>query len=226
MKFLSKNAAFIYGTINAFITLLALILIYYYAQRSIWLLMIIVEVAGGSILIKHIKNMQKYITSDFLTGLGNKKHFSNQLEKQMALAKRNKQSFSILFMDIDNFKGINDIYGHVTGDKVLVNFSEILRKNVRSYDVVSRWGGDEFAVILMETDLFKVKRIVTRIQQSFQRIAFHYSCSVSIGFAVYDPRNPLTIEELMGEADKMLYNEKENRKKSYVNLGAVSLKGV
>lgn len=60
MKFLSKNAAFIYGTINAFITLLALILIYYYAQRSIWLLMIIVEVAGGSILIKHIKNMQKY----------------------------------------------------------------------------------------------------------------------------------------------------------------------
>lgn len=151
---------------------------------------------------------------DGLTGLYVHKYFQLQLLAELRRSQRFKKSFSVLMIDIDHFKKFNDIYGHQAGDFVLKEVSKIMKLLTRSVDVVARYGGEEIAVILPETDIAGAKKIAEKIRSKIEEYQFKYqdkllNVTVSIGAAEWSAENPLEPETLITSADKSLYRAKE-----------------
>ncbi len=150
---------------------------------------------------------------DYLTGLFNFRQLDESLNKSIKKAKEQNKKLSILFIDIDNFKTINDIYGHTEGDKVLKIVGNILLETCRSFDIVSRRGGDEFMVILVDCDLLEAKEITKRIQKNTEEYRHKlesgesYKVTVSIGISSY-PDTTSNEKKLIQQADAALYRAK------------------
>lgn len=118
--------------------------------RSILAVMVMV-VGSSKVLSRTLGELEYYSMHDPLTGLYNRRQFNNMLEYEIGRSERHKHEFSLLLLDLDDFKDVNDSYGHPTGDQVLVGVAEILRRHLRKGDLATRIGGDEFAILLMET---------------------------------------------------------------------------
>jgi diguanylate cyclase (GGDEF)-like protein len=147
--------------------------------------------------------------TDYLTGTANAAHFSEMAVRELRRARRSRRPLSIAFVDIDDFKQINDQYGHPAGDRVLQASAKAMRRNVRRGDVVARVGGDEFVLLFPETDEACAGVLIARIRQSLaeelQREGFQVSLSVGIAtFAV----PPLSVEEMVSAADQAMYTVK------------------
>ena len=149
------------------------------------------------------------------TGLYNRRHFNETLEKELALAKRHAQPLSVIMMDIDYFKAINDVYGHPFGDLVLKQFSKTLQKAVRRYDVIFRLGGEEFVMMAPRTDgptgLVLAKRLLKTVNlHNFGNKAHVIKLQVSVGVASY-PEDGVVIRglDLVNLADRILNKVKE-----------------
>ncbi|MBE0617014.1 MAG: diguanylate cyclase [Proteobacteria bacterium] len=151
---------------------------------------------------------------DSLTDLYNGRYLDTALDSNITEADRMRTPFSLLFLDLDYFKEINDAYGHLTGGKVLIEVSRILRNNVREGDVVIRYGGDEFTVVLPRTDAREAREVAERIRCAIKEHVFlgreggTVHLTVSIGVATY-PDNAKTREELLDQADRAMYRGKE-----------------
>ncbi len=156
---------------------------------------------------------------DFLTGLPNRAFLHERILKGISMAQRKGTMTAIFLIDMDNFKSINDTFGHLTGDDVLVETAKRLNSAVRKYDTVSRVGGDEFAVLSVEIEKKgEIEELAARFLNS-ARMPITIKNSVicplfSIGIAVY-PENGKTIEELFKKADIALYKSKESGKNCY-----------
>ena len=149
---------------------------------------------------------------DPLTGLYNRKELFVKLRGEISKAMRMKGVVSFLLLDIDNFKRLNDTYGHPFGDEVIITFSRIMQRIVRPYDTVARYGGEEFSIILSETDRLRAKKIADRIRVGVRNKTFEcrgkeIKVTVSIGIATY-PHDCRSIEELVDMADRALYHSK------------------
>jgi len=158
--------------------------------------------------------LRKAAITDNLTGLFNRRGFITICEKHLNLAKRQKRRLSLLYIDLDNFKLINDQLGHNEGDRALKDTADILQKSFRESDIVARIGGDEFGVLLTEiTD--GADRVISTIRENLdalnERTDRTYQLSLSIGFASYDPGMPVSIDKLMSLADKAMYENKKSR---------------
>lgn len=114
-----------------------------------------------------IKKLARFTIEDQLTGLYNSRHFFDQLDNEINRSDRNLQPISIMFIDVDNFKGINDTYGHMIGDKVLSLIAQKLKASLRSYDTAYRFAGDEFTIILPETTSNEANIVADRIFAKF-----------------------------------------------------------
>ena len=161
------------------------------------------------------KKLSNLALKDPHTGLYNRRHFKETLEKELALAKRHAQSLSVIMMDIDYFKAVNDVYGHPFGDLVLKQFSKTLQKAVRRYDVIFRLGGEEFVMIAPRTDrptgLVLAKRLLKTVNiHSFGNKAHVIKLKVSISVASY-PEDGVVIRgfDLVNLADRILNKVKE-----------------
>lgn len=148
---------------------------------------------------------------DHLTGLRNRRVFDRDLRETMERAKRLKTPLSLLLLDIDHFKHINDKWGHAVGDDVLVNFSKYLCKSLRDFDLTYRLGGDEFAVLFTRTDLTKSSRIAERVRafvatHNYRIKDLEFRISLSGGLTQMCPNDDEKI--LYERADKMLYKAK------------------
>ncbi len=159
---------------------------------------------------KKIKHMAMH---DALTGLPNRVLLDKKMEHALAQAKRNKALFGVLFIDLDNFKQVNDIHGHKTGDNLLVSVSRIMKQRLRESDTLARWGGDEFVVILPELkDISGIRDVAESImgilEGELTDEGFEAIVTLSIGGAVY-PDDADTAESLLVQADKALYCAKE-----------------
>ena len=114
----------------------------------------------------YYKKLELLATIDDLTQVNNRRHFTELFEREIAIAKRYNNPLSLLMMDIDNFKEINENFGHLVGDKMLCLIAENIKTSVRNSDIVGRWGGEEFVVLLINTDLEEAKQTAERIRYS------------------------------------------------------------
>lgn len=153
---------------------------------------------------------------DPLTGLHNRRFLDEALGKELARAARYGHPLAIVMVDIDDFKKINDTYGHLVGDRALQRVAKALRENLRQADGIFRWGGEEFLLILPETDENGARRMIKRFQEPFGPLAEHPPVRLSLGYAVWDPREGElpSIEDLFRQADLLLYQMKRERKAS------------
>lgn len=167
------------------------------------------------------KTIQKLAYYDNLTGVANRALFYKFAEKILSKAKRNNSIFGLLLIDVDNFKEINDTYGHKIGDDVLIEVAKILTKCTRKSDIVSRFGGDEFLILLSEIrDYADCKIVTSRILNERNKTVkcngIEINISLSIGISFY-PKDGKNICDLMTKADEAMYiNKKSNRLKNTV----------
>lgn len=141
--------------------------------------------------------------TDSLTGLYNQRHFYTRLKEELARAKRQFRPFSLILLDLDDFKAYNDTYGHFAGDEVLRSFGRIISNLIREgADSGYRYGGDEFAIILTEADRGMAEEICRRIEKSLEKEEYN----ASMGYSTYI--TGMTVKDLVEEADKALYKSK------------------
>lgn len=157
-----------------------------------------------------IRKLHQQANRDSLTGVCNRRGF---FSKMSAISKM-KFPVSLMMIDIDNFKRINDIHGHSAGDEVLKQVAEILQSNTRSTDIVARWGGEEFAVVLPQTGSENALKMAERIKQAVEVNTFTFDSvtekmTISIGFST--TKLPIHTDNFLRLADKALYKAKETK---------------
>lgn len=160
-------------------------------------------------------NLYESSITDHLTGAFNQKYFLDTLSKAFSYSLRHHTSLGLLMLDIDFFKKINDTYGHVVGDIVLKEFVKRIENNLRNEDILCRYGGDEFAVIIMDFKYGFVKIAADRIRLFFDGRSINckdhkINISVSIGAATIDNENIATSEDMIELADANLYKAKQS----------------
>jgi diguanylate cyclase (GGDEF)-like protein len=152
-----------------------------------------------------------YSEKDILTGAYNRRYVLGIFPKLTAFMDRSMKKICLSIVDIDNFKSINDTYGHDVGDKVLQHVSRILTENTRNSDIIARWGGDEFLVVASADDT-GIQRINTRLEYKLNECSVHreITIAISIGTAVY-PEDAGNLHDLIKVADAKMYGIKLNR---------------
>ena len=151
------------------------------------------------------RTMRKLANTDALTGLANRRQGEEQLARELRRAERYGRVFSVLMLDIDHFKDLNDRFGHQAGDDVLVDLSRRIDAMVRASDTVARWGGEEFLLLTPETSIGDAQRLAEMIRQHVtdNSLAGRYQVTVSLGVASYRPGD--TLSSLVARSDAALY---------------------
>ena len=159
--------------------------------------------------------MRMLSLTDEVTGLFNQRKLVEDLEYYISRYQHDQQGFSLLFVDIDYFKTVNDQFGHVVGSQLLIDMSLVLKAQLRGSDLVYRYGGDEFIVLLPRTSLDITKKIALRISESVKAAEFtigpdkKYRLSLSVGIAEF-PSDATTAKAIIDFADKMMYMSKKS----------------
>lgn len=167
------------------------------------------------------QQLKRLAATDHLTGVANRREFMCRLTQEMARSARSQSALSLLLIDLDHFKSVNDNYGHQAGDNVLIEFVSLVQSMLRPGDLLARVGGEEFTIMLTDTDFEQAIVTAERLRTAVQQHAIHTNdmeiyVTTSIGVASHDP-SISTIDELMHLADQRMYkakNEGRNRVQS------------
>jgi diguanylate cyclase (GGDEF)-like protein/PAS domain S-box-containing protein len=161
------------------------------------------------------EELELLATSDPLTGLNNRRHLLVLGTQCIHQARRYNHPMVAMMIDIDHFKKINDMYGHATGDNALKHLAEQLRAGVRSADIIGRYGGEEFVILMPETSLLTGKQLAERLLVNIRNSQIEtngtkFSLTISVGIAELDQSDHETIEDLIAHADRAMYTAKQN----------------
>lgn len=173
--------------------------------------------------LPHLKHLQivldklSYETEhDPLTGLSNRRVFERILDQEIERARRGKNSLSLAILDLDSFKVVNDSWGHLKGDEVLMDVADVISHNSRRYDLASRIGGEEFAIIISGVGIFKAEQMLSRLLEQIRKLEFttpdgkkKFGITCSVGLSCYKGLADIQPHELVDEADKALYEAKK-----------------
>lgn len=164
-------------------------------------------------LLSSLKNSLDLARKDHLTTAINSRYFHELVQMEMNRSQRNQYPFTIAYIDLDNFKAVNDQFGHNIGDKVLIALVDSVNKVIRKSDFIARLGGDEFAVLFPETDQKAAQVIFSKIHKSFVESAqqMNFSITFSAGMLTCNVA-PSTTDELIGKADELMYLAKSDGK--------------
>jgi diguanylate cyclase (GGDEF)-like protein len=178
------------------------------------LLSVMVMVVGSSkVLSRTLSELEYYSVHDPLTGIHNRRYFNDMLEYEVGRSARHHHEFAVLLLDLDDFKDINDSYGHPLGDEVLKKIAESITSHMRKGDIATRMGGDEFAIILPETPPEGARVAAEMIRTHLERLTFttpsgkEFHVTTSVGIISY-PRDMQNVEDLMSGVDVALYRAK------------------
>lgn len=161
---------------------------------------------------RHMAHVQSI--TDSLTGLANRRHFIHTAERALDLAVRHQWPLALLILDIDHFKHVNDTHGHLAGDQVLVEVGSRCAQCLRTTDLLARWGGEEFVVVLPNTPLEQARQLAERMREAVAFSAQLYAPSdavrvtISVGAAGMAEGEPTTLDALVQAADQALYDAK------------------
>lgn len=200
-----------------------LVLIGFYLSRKISL-NAINQLNGLVLALQHEINVRRNLEielqnlsfTDELTGLHNRRGFFALVEHQFIIAKRNKKDVVMLYADLDNFKMVNDRFGHNEGDILLRAVANILKSTFRESDIIARIGGDEFVIFpSIEQDAVNADRMIVRLQEKIKAYNLqnqNYSLSLSIGIARFEKGFSYSVDALLSKADHMMYEQKRMKK--------------
>lgn len=163
------------------------------------------------------QQLQKVATHDCLTGLTNRRLFNELMDKLLSLAARNHTQLTLMFVDLDDFKQVNDQFGHDTGDSLLIEVAKVMQSAIRKSDVLSRIGGDEFVICLNETHSpLQLKRLTTKLLNDIAAIddikGYPIHISASIGVVSVTVNEQTRLANIMRQADKLMYQAKSEGK--------------
>lgn len=164
------------------------------------------------------KKLEQLSVTDELTGLWNRRYLWDRLSEEITKANRFHQTVCCLMIDIDDFKIINDTHGHITGDSVLIEIGRILKSQCRTHDLLARFGGEEFIMLLHQTDLEGAVLLARRLVKSVEKHKFTtedqkpFRVTVSIGVATYPAEDTASMNDLVKKADEGLYQAKRKGK--------------
>jgi diguanylate cyclase (GGDEF)-like protein/PAS domain S-box-containing protein len=165
---------------------------------------------------RHLAAIEALSLTDELTGLCNRRGFLEHARRQVKILRRQRRPALLFFADLDGLKQINDTLGHEAGDAAIVAAADVLRQSFRDTDVIARFGGDEFVVLVAETDHAVSVRMLERIEGNLRRKNAaeprRYTIGMSVGVSIYDPEEPLPLEELLARADAAMYQQKQLRR--------------
>jgi len=169
-------------------------------------------------LLGKLQELEKYkalALVDEVTNLLNRKGFSFLAEQQLKLAARNGKGMLLVYIDVDGLKKINDAFGHQVGDMALIDAANVVKVNFRKSDIVARIGGDEFAVLAIETswavsDIFSMRLQDTLVSHN-EKETRPFELSFSVGFSYFDPGSPCSLDELIERADTNMYETKQRK---------------
>ncbi len=171
------------------------------------ILSVIAFFIAGAWVGKLLYKLQYMAMEDYLTHLWNKRYFDIKLTEAINRQKRLGESFCVALVDIDDFKQVNDRLGHPAGDLALVNIADIFKRNTRNIDVVTRWGGDEFAIIFPDTRLDECITVSNRLREAVSKNNECYQLTISIGIEAVD--GECDQERIFKEVDEMLLRAKQ-----------------
>jgi len=222
---ISSNSSFL--VVSSFLTLTALPLVfktlyevqpYYHLIAAVYsffyFVLLKLALNGNHIVIENIrlkKEHEQNSLKDTLTGLWNRRRLSLFTEKLMAQVQRSQKEFAIILLDIDFFKKFNDTYGHLKGDQLLVDLAQCLQNIAREQDLVVRLGGEEFLIVLPDTNLLQAQQVAERI---IATVSKEVSVTVSAGIALYIPE--ISFEHIVKHADDALYLAKKQGRDQFV----------
>jgi two-component system, cell cycle response regulator len=169
--------------------------------------------AGGNVEAEYHEEIYRLTIIDALTGIHNKRFLIEFLDRELARSARHRRPLSVLMMDIDHFKAINDELGHLGGDVTLRELAATVRANVRREDLFARYGGEEFALILVETTHQGAGELAERLRRLVEKRGFEYEgksykVTISVGVSATTGEEGLTVTELLRRADEKLYQAK------------------
>lgn len=165
--------------------------------------------------LEYIAKIKDMAHNDFLTGLSNRHSFFEEMNQYYKMAKEKSESFALAMVDVDNFKNINDSLGHDVGDMVLVELAKVLKNNLKGSDIVARFGGEEFCIVLKNIEQKKALEYFIKLKESIAAMAIRtketkaFNVTVSIGVAFNDASS---LDEILKQADTALYHAKKNGK--------------
>lgn len=168
-----------------------------------------------TILRLKLEELSNLVRTDTLTGIANYRHFLQGLEQEMERTQRTGQPTSLIMLDIDFFKKVNDCWGHEVGNQALIHIARLIVQTVRKLDIPCRYGGEEFAVILPDTELRACLPVAERIRQIIAATPLkiaqqNLQLTASLGIATYSTNQQTAAEELIQQADFYLYQAKES----------------
>lgn len=178
---------------------------------------LLARVRVGSRVVQYQQHLEYQTQVDSLTGLFNRRAFEKKVQDEFERTKRYHNPLSIMILDIDNFKIINDTYGHHGGDAALVKISETLRQKTRQTDFPSRYGGEEFVLVLPETDQASALQVAGKVHEEIRSCTFGtadraFALTVSIGLTSTSTKHYSDWREMLNDADQALYVAKNSGK--------------
>jgi diguanylate cyclase (GGDEF)-like protein len=164
---------------------------------------------------RSLRQESELARTDYLTGAFNKRAFAEAAEAEVQRARRHGHAFSVVFMDVDDFKLVNDRHGHSAGDRLLKLAADTLRANVRAVDVAARLGGDEFAVLMPETDDRSAQVVLRRVRRQLREAARREGWTVTFSAGLITWVEPsASVDEMLRAADELMYAAKRHGKDS------------
>lgn len=166
-------------------------------------------------LQRSVAELSRLVRTDALTGVANYRYFILALEQEMERTRRSGQPTTLIMLDIDHFKQVNDEWGHEAGNQALIHIAELMQQSVRKLDIPCRYGGEEFAIILPNTDLAASIPVAERLRQSIAETPLTVEekalfLSASLGIDTYDTVEDVHAEELVQRTDHYLYQAKQD----------------